>query len=92
MPSERRFRDDSTKAARFDAPDDGDDRMNEDDEDVAPAGIVSNLKKSQKSNRFCISPPTGPPSPTGRRVPQEQAPYANAREGPGWDAASLTAW
>jgi hypothetical protein len=28
----------------------------------------------------------------GRRVRADQAPYANAREGPGWDAASLIAW
>jgi hypothetical protein len=28
----------------------------------------------------------------GRRVRVDQAPYANAREGPGWDAASLMAW
>src|SRR5262252_3339038 len=58
MPSERRFRDDSTKAARFHQPDDGDDRMNENDDDVEHAGIVSNLKNSQNSGRFCNSPPT----------------------------------
>ena len=44
MPSERRFRDDGTKATRFYQPNDGDDRMNENDEDVVHAGIVSNLK------------------------------------------------
>ena len=37
MPSERRFRDDSTKATRFHKPDDGDNRMNENDEDVVHA-------------------------------------------------------
>jgi hypothetical protein len=46
MPSERRFRDDGTKATRFYKPNDGDDRMNENDEDVVHAGIVS---KSQKT-------------------------------------------
>jgi hypothetical protein len=45
MPSERRFRDDGTKATWFYKPDDGDDQMNENDEDVVHAGIVS---KSQK--------------------------------------------
>jgi hypothetical protein len=50
--------DDSTKATRFYKPDDGADRLNEVDEDVVHAGIVSNLKKSQNSGRFCISPPT----------------------------------
>ena len=49
MPSERRFRDDGTKAIRFDKPNDGDDRMNESDEDVVHAGIVS---KSQKIPEF----------------------------------------
>jgi hypothetical protein len=49
MPSERRFRDDGTKATRFYKPNDGDDRMNEDDEDVVHAGIVS---KSQKIPEF----------------------------------------
>ena len=58
MPSERRFRDDSTKATRFHKPDDGDDRMNENDEDVVHAGIVSKLKNSQNSGRFCNSPST----------------------------------
>ena len=58
MPSERRFRNDSTKANRFHKPDDGDDRMNENDEDVVHDGIVSNLKNSQNSGRFCNSPPT----------------------------------
>jgi hypothetical protein len=33
MPSERRFRDDGTKATRFYKADDGDDQMNEKDED-----------------------------------------------------------
>src|SRR5215472_4456977 len=59
MPSERRFRDDSTKATRFHKRDDGDDRMNENDEDVVHDGLGSNLKKSQNSGRFCDSPPTG---------------------------------
>jgi hypothetical protein len=49
MPSERRFRDDGTKATRFDEPNHGDDRMNENDEDVVHAGIVS---KSQKTPEF----------------------------------------
>ena len=49
MPSERRFRDDGTKATRFYKPDDGDDQMNEKDEDVVHAGIVS---KSQKIPEF----------------------------------------
>jgi hypothetical protein len=59
MPSERRFRYDGAKATRFYQPNDGDDRMNENDEDVVPAGIVSNLKKPLNSGRFCNSPPTG---------------------------------
>ena len=59
MPNERRFRDDSTKATRFHQPDDGDDRMNENDDDVEHAGVVSNLKTCQNSGRFCNSPPTG---------------------------------
>ena len=41
MPSERRFRDDGTKATRFHKPDDGADRMNENEEDVVHAGIVA---------------------------------------------------
>ena len=45
MPSERRFRHDGAKAAWFYQPNDGDDRMNQNDEDVVHAGIVSNLKK-----------------------------------------------
>ena len=49
MPSERRFRDDGTKATWFYKPDDGDDRMKENDEDVVHAGIVS---KSQKIPEF----------------------------------------
>jgi hypothetical protein len=49
MPSERRFRDHGTKATRFDKPNDGDDRMNENDEDVVHASIVS---KSQKTPEF----------------------------------------
>jgi len=59
MPSDRLFGDDSTKATRFHEPDDGDDRMNENDDDVEHAGIVSNLKNSQNSGRFWNSPPTG---------------------------------
>jgi len=43
--SERRFRDDGTKATRFYQLNDGDDRMNENDEDVVHAGIVSKTKK-----------------------------------------------
>jgi hypothetical protein len=34
----------AAKATRFYQPNDGDDRMNENDEDVVHAGIVSNLK------------------------------------------------
>ena len=45
MPSERRFRDDGTKPTRFHKPDDGDDRMNEKEEDVVHAGILSNSQK-----------------------------------------------
>ena len=45
MPSERRFRDYGTKATRFYKPDDGDDQVNENDEDIGHAGIES---KSQK--------------------------------------------
>jgi len=45
MPSERRFRDDGRKATRFYKPDDGDDRMNENDENVVHAGIVSKPQK-----------------------------------------------
>jgi hypothetical protein len=41
MPSERRFRDDGTRGTRFYRPYDGDDRMNENDEDVVHAGILS---------------------------------------------------
>ena len=59
MPSERRFRDDGTKTTRSYKPDDGDDRMGENDEDVVHAGIVSNLKNSRNSGRFFNSPPTG---------------------------------
>ena len=49
MSSERRFRDDGTKATGFYKPNDGDDRMNENDEDVVHASIVS---KSQKTPEF----------------------------------------
>ena len=49
MPGERRFRDDGTKAPRFYEPDDGDDQMNENDEDVVHGGIVP---KSQKIPEF----------------------------------------
>ena len=49
IPSERRFRDDSTKAARFYKSNNGDDQMKENDEDVVHAGIVS---KSQKIPEF----------------------------------------
>jgi len=40
-PSERRFRDDGTKATQFYKPNCGDDRMKDNDEDVVHAGIVS---------------------------------------------------
>jgi hypothetical protein len=46
MPSEHRFRDDGTKATRSYKPDDGDDQMNEKDEDVVHAGIVSKSAKN----------------------------------------------
>jgi hypothetical protein len=49
MPSQRRFCDDSTKATRFHQPDDGDNRMNENDEDVEHAGHGI---KSQKIPEF----------------------------------------
>ena len=49
MPSERRFRDDGTKATGFYKPYDGDDQMNQKVEDVVHAGIVS---KSQKLPEF----------------------------------------
>jgi hypothetical protein len=44
MPSERRFRNYGTKATRSYEPDDGGDQMNEKDEDVLHAGIVSKSK------------------------------------------------
>ena len=44
MPSERRFRDDGTKAIRFYKPNDGDDRRNENEEDVCVPGIVAKSK------------------------------------------------
>ena len=49
MPSERHFRDDGTKATRFYKPNDSDDQMNENYEDVVHAGIVL---KSQKIPEF----------------------------------------
>jgi hypothetical protein len=52
MPSERRFRDDGTKATRFYKPNDGDDRMNEDDEDVVNA--YQNLKNPGIQAGFVI--------------------------------------
>jgi hypothetical protein len=58
MPSQRGFGDDGTKATRFYKPDDSDDQMNENDEDIVHPGIVSNLKKPWQSFRSCISPPT----------------------------------
>ena len=45
MPSERPFRYDGAKATRFYQPNDGYDRMNENDEDVVHAGIVSQSQK-----------------------------------------------
>ena len=59
MPSERRFRHDGAKAAWFYQPNDGDDRMNENDEDVVHAPSYQNLKKSWNSGRFRNSPSTG---------------------------------
>jgi hypothetical protein len=49
VPSERGFRHNGTKATRLYKPDDGDDQMNENDEDVLHAGIVS---KSQRLPEF----------------------------------------
>ena len=49
MPSEHGFGDDGAKATRFYKPDEGDDQMNQKDEDVVHAGIVS---KSQKIPEF----------------------------------------
>jgi hypothetical protein len=46
MPSERRFRDDGTKATRLYKPDDGDDRMNENEEDVVHAGHRIKISKN----------------------------------------------
>ena len=62
MPSEHRFRDDGTKATRFYKPDDSDDQMNEKDEDVVPAGIVSKPQKRPGLRPILYSPPTGPPT------------------------------
>ena len=59
MPSERRFRDDGTKATRFYKPDDGDDQMNEKDEDIVHAASYQNLKIPRNSGRFGNSPRTG---------------------------------
>ena len=59
MPNEHGFRDDGTKATRFYKPNDGDDRMNENDEDVDMPASYQNLKKSRNSGRFCNSPPSG---------------------------------
>jgi hypothetical protein len=52
MPSERRFRHDGAKAAWFYQPNDGDDRMNENDEDVVHAPSYQNLQESRNSGRF----------------------------------------
>ena len=49
MPSQHGSGDDGTKATWSYKPDDGDDQMNEKDEDVVHAGIVS---KSQKIPEF----------------------------------------
>jgi hypothetical protein len=49
MPGERRFRDDGTKATGFYKPYDGDDQMNQKDEDVVHAGIVSKSQKIPES-------------------------------------------
>jgi len=42
------------KATRLYKPDDGDDQMNENDEDVVPADIVSNLKNPRIQADFVI--------------------------------------
>src|SRR5262245_46206911 len=47
MPSERGLGDDGTKVTWFYKPNDGDDRMNENDEDVVHAGILSKSQKIQ---------------------------------------------
>ena len=49
MPSQRGFGDDGPKATRFYEPNDSDDRMNKNDEDVVHVGIVS---KSQRIPEF----------------------------------------
>jgi hypothetical protein len=59
MPSERRFLDDGTKATRFDKQNDGDNRMNENEEDVAHGR--HRIKFSKKIPEFRLildSPPT----------------------------------
>jgi len=56
MPSEHGFGDDGTKTTRSDKPDDRDDQMNENDEDVEHPGTVSKSKKSPEFSRFCNSP------------------------------------
>src|SRR5215469_18133599 len=48
MPSERRFRDDSTKATRFHQPDDGDNRMNENDDDVGACRAWYQISKKPR--------------------------------------------
>ena len=49
MPSQRGFGHDGAKTTRLYKPNDGDDQMNENDEDVVHPGIVS---KSQKATRI----------------------------------------
>ena len=46
MPGQRGFGDDGTEASRFCKPDDDDDQMNENDEDVVHPGIVSKPQKA----------------------------------------------
>ena len=61
MPSERRFRDYGTKATRFYNPDDGDDQVNENDEDIGHAGIESKSQKPPEiQNDFVIRQGQGP--------------------------------
>ena len=65
MPSERRFRDDGTKATWFYKPNGGDDQMNENDEDVVHAGIGSESQILPEIRPICNSPPTPAVEPRG---------------------------
>lgn len=54
MPSEHGFGDDGRKTTRSDKPDDRDDQMNENDEDVAHPAAYQSPKKPQNSGDFVI--------------------------------------